>query len=140
MDQLTAVGRELFGDLFEECPDLKIIHTMMGGGMFAFTGQLLPRRSVLKEEHQRFDPQVEKYQERFRRNLYFDITTPTAWTKPQLECAVKEFGADHMLYGSSYPVRLDWVLNGVEYVKSLDITDEEKELIFSGNAKRLFKR
>jgi predicted TIM-barrel fold metal-dependent hydrolase len=139
IDQMTAVGRELFSGLFEECPNLRFIHTMLGGGMFAFTEQILPRPSQVQEELERFNPEVAKFREYFRKNLYFDISTPTAWSKAQLECAVKEFGADHILYGSSYPVRLDWVLNGVDYVRSLDIAEEEKELIFCGNAKRLFK-
>lgn len=139
IDQMIAVGRQLFSGLFEECPNLRFIHTMLGGGIFAFTEQILPRKSQVQEEVERFDPEIPKYKEYFARNLYFDITTPLAWSKAQLECAVKELGADHLLYGSSYPVRMDWVLNGVEYVRSLDITDEEKELIFCGNAKRLFK-
>jgi len=138
MDQMTAVGRELFSDLFEECPNLKFIHTMLGGGIFAFTEQILPRQSKEKEEIERFTAQVTKCKGCFRNNLYFDITTPLAWSKSQLECAVKELGADHILYGSSYPVRLDWVLNGVEYIKSLDISEEAKEQIFCGNAKNLF--
>ncbi len=139
IDQMTAVGRELFSGLFEECPNLKLVHTMLGGGMFALTEQILPRRSQVQEEIQRFSSEVPRFKDYFRRNLYFDITTPLAWSKAQLECAVKELGADHILYGSSYPVRLDWVLNGVEHVKSLDLTNQEKDLIFSGNARRLFK-
>jgi predicted TIM-barrel fold metal-dependent hydrolase len=139
IDQMTAVGRELFSGLFEECPNLRFIHTMLGGGMFAFTEQILPRPSQVQEELERFNPEIAEFREYFRKNLYFDISTPTAWSKAQLECAVKELGADHILYGSSYPVRLDWVLNGVDYVRSLDIAEEEKELIFCGNAKRLFK-
>ena len=138
IDQMIAVSRELFSDLFEECPNLKVIHTMLGGGIFAFTEQILPRESREREEIERFTHEVAKYRDLFGNNLYFDITTPLAWSKAQLECAVKEFGAGHILYGSSYPVRLDWVLNGVEYVKSLDISAEEKEQIFCGNAKRLF--
>jgi predicted TIM-barrel fold metal-dependent hydrolase len=138
IDQMIAVNRELFSDLFEECPDLKVIHTMMGGGVFAFTEQILPRKSKEREEIERFTPEVAKYRSLFGNNLYFDITTPLAWSKAQLECAVKELGADHILYGSSYPVRLDWVLNGVEYVRSLNISEEGKELILCGNAKRLF--
>jgi len=51
---------------------------------------------------------------------------------------VKELGANHVLYGGSYPVRLDWVLNGVEHIRSLDISEEDKEQIFCGNARRLF--
>lgn len=138
IDQLIAVNRELFSGLFEECPNLKIIHTMMGGAFFAFTNQIAPRKSGVQEELERFDPVAKKVRDCLQNNLFFDITTPTAWSKPQLECAIKEIGADHILYGSSYPVRLDWVLNGVEYVKSLNITEEEKELIFCGNAQRLF--
>ena len=138
IDQMTAVGRELFSDLFEECPNLRLIHTMLGGGIFALTEQILPRKSKEREEIERFAQEVTKYKDFFRNNLYFDITTPLAWSKSQLECAVKELGADHILYGSSYPVRLDWVLNGVEHVKSLDISEEDKEQIFCGNAKRLF--
>jgi len=139
IDQLTAVSLEMFGGLFDECPNLKLIHTMMGGGVFAFTNQIAPRQSAFKEEVQRFDPKTADVRKYLKDNLYFGITTPTAWSKPQLECAVKELGADHILYGSSYPVRIDWVLSGVEYVRGLDISEAEKELIFCGNASRLFK-
>jgi len=135
---MIAVSRELFSDLFEECPNLKVIHTMLGGGFFAFTEQILPRESKEREEVERFTQEVAKYRKYFGNNLYFDITTPLAWSKAQLECAVKELGADHILYGSSYPVRLDWVLNGVDHVRSLEISEEEKEQILCGNAKRLF--
>jgi len=70
--------------------------------------------------------------------MIFDITTPLAWSKSQIDCTVKKLGAGHILCGSSYPVRLDWVLNGVEYVRSLDISEEEKEQISCGNAKKRF--
>jgi predicted TIM-barrel fold metal-dependent hydrolase len=139
IDQLTAVSLEMFGGLFDECPNLKLIHTMMGGGVFAFTNQIAPRKSTFKEEVQRFDAKTADVRKYLQDNLFFGITTPTAWSKPQLECAIKELGADHVLYGSSYPVRIDWVLSGVEYVRGLDISEAEKELIFCGNAQRLFK-
>lgn len=138
VDQLTAVARELFSGLFEECPNLKFIHTMLGGGVFAYTRQIAPRKSGVSEELERFDPEAYKVSDYLQKNVFFDISTPQAWSEGQLECAVKEMGADHILYGSSYPVRLDWVLNGVEYVKSLALSDEEKELILCGNARRLF--
>jgi hypothetical protein len=139
VDELTAVSREMFSGLFEECPNLKLVHTMLGGGVFAFTTQLAPPKSTFKEEVQRFDEKTAEVRKYLNDNLFFDITSPTAWSKPQLECAIKELGADHVLYGSSYPVRIDWVLSGVEYVRGLNISDAEKELIFCGNAQRLFK-
>jgi predicted TIM-barrel fold metal-dependent hydrolase len=139
VDQLTAVSREIFSNLFEECPNLKLIHTHLGGGVFAFTSQIAPRKSTFKEEVQRFDQKTAEVRKCLNDNLFFDITSPTAWSKPQLECAIKELGAEHVLYSSSYPVRLDWVLGGVEYVRGLNISNAEKELIFCGNASRLFK-
>jgi predicted TIM-barrel fold metal-dependent hydrolase len=61
------------------------------------------------------------------------------WGKAQLECAVEVLGADHILYGSSYPVRREWFVTGIDFVKNLEIPEESKSLILSGNAARLFK-
>jgi metal-dependent hydrolase of the TIM-barrel fold len=47
-------------------------------------------------------------------------------------------GADHIIYGSSYPVRNEWLIDGPTFVRNLDISDEEKDLILEGNAKRLY--
>ena len=60
------------------------------------------------------------------------------WGKEQLECAVKVLGADHILFGTSYPVRPVWLLEGADFVRGLDISEEEKELILHGNAERLY--
>ena len=60
------------------------------------------------------------------------------WGKEQLECAVKVLGADHIIYGSSYPVRNEWLIDGPAFVRNLDISDEEKDLILEGNAMRLY--
>jgi predicted TIM-barrel fold metal-dependent hydrolase len=60
------------------------------------------------------------------------------WGKDQLECAVKVLGADHILYASSYPLRQEWFTKGIGYVKSLKISEEEKNLMLGGNAVKLF--
>jgi predicted TIM-barrel fold metal-dependent hydrolase len=137
--QMTAVGRELFSDLFEECPNLRMVHSMLGGAFFAFADIIAPRRSPVKEEFERFD---EAASERLRgyveKNLYFDISHAPVWGKAQLECAVKVCGADHLLFGSSYPLRNEWLLRGIEFIRNLDIQEREKELILGGNAARLF--
>jgi hypothetical protein len=37
-----------------------------------------------------------------------------------------------------YPVRREWLLTGVDFVRSLNISDNEKSLILGENAVRMF--
>lgn len=138
IDQMTAVGREIFSDIFEEFPNLKFIHSMIGGGFFAFANMLSPRKEGSKEELERFAVS-DKIGKHLANNIFFDTSGAPQWGKAQLECAVKVMGADHILYGSSYPLRQEWIFKGVEYVNSLNIDKKEKDLILGGNAVKLFK-
>jgi predicted TIM-barrel fold metal-dependent hydrolase len=137
LDQGTAVGRELFSGMFDEFPDLKLIHSMLGGGFFAFANMLAPKITG-RDEVQRFTTESDKINRYLEKNIFFDVSGAIQWGKPQLECAVKVLGADHILYGSSYPIRRDWFAQGVDFIKHLDINDKEKSLILSGNAMGLF--
>jgi hypothetical protein len=142
VDQATGIGREIFSDLFDECPNLKLIHTMLGGGFFAFVNLLAPEVVAVKDEVKRmdYDPeQVARIRRHLVDNIYFDTSGAPQWGKAQLECAVEVLGADHILYGSSYPVRREWFVKGIEFVQALDIPEESKSLILGGNAARLFK-
>jgi predicted TIM-barrel fold metal-dependent hydrolase len=135
--QATAVGRELFSGMFDEFPNLKMIHSMLGGGFFAYSNMLAPKITG-KDAVQRFQTGGEKINQYLENNIYFDTSGSIQWGKTQLECAVKVLGADHILYGSSYPIRRDWFTQGVAFVKNLDIDDESKSLILSKNAIRIF--
>lgn len=137
VDQATAVGRELFSGMFDKFPNLKLIHSMLGGGFFAYANMLAPRKAGVKEELERFDV-ADKVREHLSRNIFFDMSGALQWGKLQLECAVKVLGADHILYGSSYPLRREWFMKGIDFVKGLDIGEEEKSLLLGGNAVRLF--
>jgi predicted TIM-barrel fold metal-dependent hydrolase len=133
------VGREIFSDLFEEFPNLKLVHSMLGGGFFAFSELLAPRPSKVKEELERFDVQGSaKARKHLYTNIYFGITVSSAWGAPQVECAVKVFGADRLLFGCSYPVRKEWITHGVDFMNNLNVTDEEKKLMLGLNAQKLF--
>ncbi len=136
--QGTAVGRELFSGIFEEFPNLKLVHSMLGGGFFAFANMLVPSRTG-GDAVDRFQDETEKIRGYLRNNLYFDLSGAPQWGKTQVECAVKVLGADHILYGGSYPIRRDWFMNGPEFVRSLDISDVEKAQILGENAVSLFK-
>ncbi|MGV9711732.1 amidohydrolase family protein [Gordonia sp. NPDC003424] len=140
VDQATAVGRELFSGMFDRMPGLRFIHTMLGGNWFANTALLTPHQSNKKEALQRLDPTGgEKIQSYMENNIFFDLTHPHSWGKDQVECALKVNGADHYLFGSSFPVFYGWMGQGVSFMNGeLDISDADRELVMSGNAKRLF--
>jgi predicted TIM-barrel fold metal-dependent hydrolase len=135
--QGTAVGRELFSTLFEEFPNLRLVHSMLGGGFFAFADMLVPP-STGRDAVDRFEDQSVRIRRYLRENIFFDLSGAPQWGKAQLECAVKVFGADHILYGGSYPIRRDWFQEGVAYVRGLAIPEPDKALILGGNARRLF--
>ena len=139
MDQATAVGREIFSDLFDELPDLKFIHTMFGGNFFANFNLLTPKKGKKVEAMDRLDlSEGDRVSAHLKNNIYFDTTHPASWGKDQVECAIKVCGADHLLFGSSFPVFYNWQSQGVEFIKGLDITEEQRNLIFSGNAIKMF--
>jgi predicted TIM-barrel fold metal-dependent hydrolase len=140
MDQGIAVGRELFSGMFDRMPGLRFIHTMMGGNWFANTALLTPHKTNKAEAMQRLDPTGgEKIKQYLDENIFFDMTHPHSWGKTQVEAALEINGADHYLFGSSFPVFYSWMGQGVDFVKNeLDISDADRELVLSGNAKRLF--
>ena len=139
IDQGTAVGRELFSGMFDKYPNLKFIHTMFGGNWFAAYDLVMPHASNKKESMNRFNPEgIEKVKGFMKNNIFIDMTHPHSWGKTQVEAAIKIHGADHMLFGSSFPVFYGWMSQGVEFVKGLDITEEERDLIFHDNAKKMF--
>jgi hypothetical protein len=139
-DQATAVGRELFSGMFDKYPNLKFIHTMFGGNWFANTELLTPHASTKKEAMVRLDPTGgDKIKSYLENNIFYDMTHPHSWGKHQVEAALKINGADHFMFGSSFPVFYGWMSQGVDFVKNeLEISDEDRELVLFGNAKRMF--
>ena len=139
IDQATAVGRELFSGMFSELPNLKFIHTMLGGNWYSLADLLTPKTSVKKEAMQRLSTTgAEELKGYMKNNIFFDTCHPHSFGKDQVECAVKVCGADHLLFGTSFPVFYGWMSQGLEFVKGLDITDAQREAILYSNAKNMF--
>lgn len=138
VDQGLAVGREVFSDFFVKYPDIKMVHSMLGGGFFAIANMMFPHQAKNREAVSRFQADNGQVQERFREHVYFELSHAQPWGKDQLECAVKVLGADHMIFGTSYPVRKEWLTGGPEFVRGLAVSEDEKELILHGNAEKIY--
>jgi hypothetical protein len=138
VDQGLAVGREVFSDFFVRYPNIKMVHSMLGGGFFAIANMMFPQQAKGKEEVSRFRSDNGEMKERFQDHIYFEMSHAQPWGKDALECAVKVLGADHIIFGTSYPVRKEWLLQGPEFVRQLSITEEEKTWILHENAQKIY--
>ncbi|WP_156760827.1 amidohydrolase family protein [Microbacterium karelineae] len=140
IDQGIAVGRELFSGMFDELPDLKLIHTMLGGNWFASQQLLTPHKPVKAESLSRLDPTGgDRIRQYLDQNIYFDLTHPHSWGKKQIEAALEISGSDHYMFGSSFPVFRSWMSQGVDFLKNeVDISDDDREAVLWRNAKQMF--
>lgn len=139
IDQSIAVGRELFSGMFDELPNLRFVHTILGGNWYSVAASMIPKKSSKQESMVRLESDSrEKVLEYLDKNLFFEATHPSTLGKDQLESVVKICGADHILFGSSFPVFHGWMSDGVKMINSLDITEDEKKHILGDNAARIF--
>jgi len=78
-------------------------------------------------------------------NVYYDISaTPLLYQKAVFPLAVRAVGADKILFGTDFPLRVFPRLQKeadfqkmVEWVQLSDLTETEQQSIFEGNARRL---
>ncbi len=97
-------------------PDLTIVCAHWGGG--------LPFYALMPEVKQAMS------------NVYFDTAASPFLYSPQIYNQVVQLvGADKILFGSDYPLLAQ--SQSLNEVRSLDLPEETRDLILSGNAKRL---
>lgn len=138
-DQTIAISRELFSGMFDKYPNVKLVHSMLGGGFFTYASLLMPSSPKGGQEKvERFKTDNLLIKEQFRNNIYFEMSHSQPWGKAVLECAISILGADHIIFGSSYPVKKEWLLEGADFIKTLNISEEEKEMILCKNAEKLY--
>lgn len=139
-DQIIAISREIYSGIFNELPDLKMVHSMLGGAFFAYKDSMFRKKPGGGQDTvKRFDVDTDRMCQQLNDNIYFELSHAQPWGNVLLEAAVKILGADHIIYGSSYPVRKEWMTEGADFVQKLDITETEKQMILHGNAEQIYK-
>jgi len=139
IDVMTSLGRTLYSGMLDEFPNLTFTYTHISGGIFAYTNMLAPPNQGVTENVERVEIIGDKIRGYLKRNIYHDITSPLRWTKGQLELAINELGADHIMYSSCYPVRMGGITKGIDYMKELNITKDEYNKVMGGTAAKVYK-
>jgi len=111
----------LHAGVFEEFPELDILITAYGAGAILFAADAL---AEYEQAHGT------------RPRLHIDTLT---FHPPTLRYAVDALGADRVILGSDWPIRLDAYADKVAAAfEAARFTPEEQDLVGSGNARRLF--
>ena len=138
-DTTLAMARFVYSGILERFPGLKIIGHHAGAMVPFFSERI---RSV--------DPQIRDQEGKkplpksgveYFKKFYGD--TAVSGSTPALETAAAFFGAEHIVFSSDYPFGPERgmyaIRSAINAVERMRISDQEKDLIFSGNAKRIFK-
>jgi len=129
VDTSIAMLRLILGGVLERHPTLKIVHPHAGGVLPYLLGRVEEQTEVKRRGREHITRPPSEYYA----NVYLDLVTPSL---PALQYALAFARPDRLLFGSDHPwVRIETFL---ELIDQLDISQEDRERILSGNARRLF--
>jgi predicted TIM-barrel fold metal-dependent hydrolase len=72
-------------------------------------------------------------------NVYFDTSTYYITSKKRIMKAIRHFGADRVIMGSDSPFGNDNLANIKKKIESLEISNEEKNLVLGGSIAKLLE-
>ena len=141
----AAMTRLIYSGIFDELPDLKIVSHHMGGMIPFFSGKIKlgfrqiffggPERNPSAE-----DAKLKKQPVEYYKMLYAD--TALGEIAPT-RCGHAFFGTGKCLFATDAPFDSEQgrglVRNTIAAVNALEISQAEKDQIFSGNARKLLK-
>lgn len=124
------VLRLLFSGIFDQYPKLKLIIGHMG--------EMLPMMMARSEKA--FKPgnggaNQRSLTETFHQQVH--ITTSGFFTQPPLRIALDTFGIDNIMFSIDYPFSTNEM--GIEFLKGIDLPQEQVAKIAHGNADKLLK-
>ena len=130
VEQSFATLRLILGGVLHRHPHLKVVQPHCGGVLPYLWGRIENQTEVMGRGCDLTDRPVREYYNR----IYLDTVSPSI---DSIRFAYKFAGADRLIFGSDHP----WVDIGlfVKLIEDLDIPAADKEKIWSGNARKLFR-
>lgn len=127
LDTTLAVARMCFDGMFREFPDIRWVIGHLGGSI----PYLMERLDNGWRDFPECRAKIDELPSVYLKRLYYD----TVNFNPHMLMMVRNMmGADHMVMGSDYPHLLGSIDRAVSSIRDLDITENERAQIFSGNA------
>jgi predicted TIM-barrel fold metal-dependent hydrolase len=128
IEMAVEAMRLVVGGVFDQFPKLTIILGHLGEGL----PFLLWRADDTYARRGKLARSVREY---FRD--HFHITTAGNFSQPALQCTIAEMGVERILFAVDWPFQQNGA--AVEFVRQADISDDARERIFGGNARKLLR-
>ena len=142
----TMMARLVFGGFFDEFSNLKIITHHMGGMIPYFEGRVGPGWDQLGARTSDEDlslvlKKLKKHHLEYFKMFYAD--TALFGSVAGTICGLEFFGTDNVLFASDSPFDPEkgpgYIRETIKIIEELSISDEDRQKIFEGNARRLLK-
>jgi len=129
LDSSLALLRLILGGVLERYPRLQILMPHVGGVLPYMIGRIDYQTEIMGRGREHITRAPSEHLKR----LYLDTVSPSSQA---IRYACDFSGADHLVFGTDDP----WIDTQyyVDLIEGLNISDREKSLIFSENAKKLF--
>lgn len=135
VDVMNTVIRLITGGIFDRYPNLKIIIGHMGEFLPFTIARMDNMIDIFKDQ----DPWLKcKYNFAYyvkHNNIY--ITTSGIFDPNVIDFSIKQIGIDHILFGADFSY--ENAKRSVEFIKSLNISEEDKKKICYLNGEKLLK-
>lgn len=144
-DTATLMARLVFSGVLERHPDLKVL-VHHGGSMIPhFSGRIGPGwdqlgvRTPPDRSHEVEHSLTERPYHYFKK---FFADTAMMGARHAIACSLEFFGADQVLFASDSPYDPEggpgFIRETIRNLEELDIPDGDRQMIYAGNAVRLF--
>lgn len=134
---MAAVVRLVDGGVLEKFPSLKVVVAHLGGGISAILARLWGTAGRVGEENRKAAEKSMKY--------FYEIYFDTAGNRADIDAlkfALTKISPKRIMFGTDYPQELRdlrEIKRNIQDIKSLDISDKDKQLILEGNAATLLR-
>ena len=139
----VAMARLVFAGYFDRWPGLRIITHHMGGMIPYFAGRIGPGLDQLGARTD--DEDLTVYLKRLQKRPYikmFFADTALFGAPHAMECGLRFFGIDQVVFASDFPFDPKGTFNIRETIKDIDalpISAAERQQIYEGNARKLLR-
>jgi uncharacterized protein len=140
----AAQARLVFSKMLDEMPKLQFVIHHAGGMTPFFEGRVGPGWDQLgaRTSFRDYRPLLKELKKRpldYFKDFYVD--TATFGSRAALECSLNFYGVDHVLFASDAPFDPEsgpmYIRETIRCIDALNISEESREKIYSGNARRL---